>query len=166
MWTPQGTLVYISIQLTSVVKSLHKTEVAFLPALLVQLTPSPSKPAMQVHSKLPIVSLQVAFIWQLSISRSHSLMSVNKMITWKLCIDNFLNGTMQEMGFVYIVHGSIHTCSFPTVLLVQLTPSPSKPAMQAHSKLPKVLLQAAFSWQLSISISHSLMSIKTKSHRY
>jgi len=36
-------------------------------ALLVQLTPSPSKPALQVHSKLPVVSVQVAFSWQLSV---------------------------------------------------------------------------------------------------
>jgi len=53
--------------------------------------------------------------------------------------------------------------SCPTVvyaLLVQLTPSPPKPASQVHSKLPKVLSQVAFMWQLSISVSHSSISNK------
>ena len=48
--------------------------------ILVQLIPSPSNPWLQVHEKLPIMSTQVAFIWQLSLSWSHSSMSVNRII--------------------------------------------------------------------------------------
>ena len=43
--------------------------------VLVQLTPFPSNPLLHVHTKLPITSAQVAFTWQLSVSRSHSPMS-------------------------------------------------------------------------------------------
>ena len=43
---------------------------------------------------------------------------------------------------------------------MQLTPSPLKPGLQLQWKLPKVLLQVAFSWQLSNSVVHSSMSIK------
>jgi len=46
------------------------------------------------------------------------------------------------------------------VLLVQLTPFPSKPASHVHSKLPKVLLQVAFTWQSSIPVTHSSVSMK------
>ena len=40
-----------------------------------QLTLLPSNPLLHVHTKLPITSVQVAFTWQLSVSRSHSSMS-------------------------------------------------------------------------------------------
>ena len=46
--------------------------------LLVQLTPSPSNPLSQVHSKLPIVSVQLAFTLQLAISDLHSSMSIEQ----------------------------------------------------------------------------------------
>jgi len=45
-------------------------------ASLVQVTPSPSKPLRQVHSKLPMVSVQLAWIWQSSFPNWHSLMSM------------------------------------------------------------------------------------------
>ena len=41
-----------------------------------QSTPFPSNPLLHVHTKLPITSAQVAFTWQLSVSCSHSSMSV------------------------------------------------------------------------------------------
>ena len=48
--------------------------VCFLP---IQEVPFPSKPLLQVHTKLPCTSSHVALEWQLSISSSHSLTSEN-----------------------------------------------------------------------------------------
>ena len=42
------------------------------------LTPSPAYPAIQVHSKLPIVSVQLAFTSQLCIPLKHSSTSVRE----------------------------------------------------------------------------------------
>ena len=46
---------------------------------LLQLTPSPEYPALQEQLKLPSVFVQFAFISQLWVSRTHSLISVKKM---------------------------------------------------------------------------------------
>ena len=46
--------------------------VCFLP---IQEVPFPSKPLLQVHTKLPCTSSHVALEWQSSISSSHSLTS-------------------------------------------------------------------------------------------
>ena len=59
--------------------------------------------------------------------------------------------------------GSISTYTFvDNFLLVQLIPSPENPTLQVHSKLPKVLLHVAFSWQVSVPPEHSSMSIQIK----
>ena len=51
---------------------IKKTEVLFSP---VQLTPSPEYPGLQVHSKNPLVFLQIALAWQLCFPASHSFSS-------------------------------------------------------------------------------------------
>ena len=51
---------------------IKKTEVLFSP---VQLTPSPEYPGLQVHTKDPLVFLQLAFAWQLCFPASHSFIS-------------------------------------------------------------------------------------------
>src|SRR5215217_3577597 len=45
-------------------------------------------------------------------------------------------------------------------MLVQVTPSPSYPALQAQVKEPVVLVQVAFSSQLSVPAAHSSMSVQ------
>ena len=54
---------------------IKKTEVLFSP---VQLTPSPEYPGLQVHTKDPLVFLQLAFAWQLCFPASHSFISAKK----------------------------------------------------------------------------------------
>ena len=39
------------------------------------MTPSPEYPSLHVHWKLPMVSMQLAFTWQLSVPSTHSLTS-------------------------------------------------------------------------------------------
>ena len=45
-------------------------------------------------------------------------------------------------------------------LLMQLTPLPSNPLLHSHSKLPITSVQVAFTWQLSVSSSHSSTSAR------
>ena len=54
---------------------IKKTEVLFSP---VQLTPSPEYPGLQVHTKDPLVFLQLAFAWQLCFPASHSFISAKE----------------------------------------------------------------------------------------
>ena len=58
-----------------------------------------------------------------------------------------------------------HDGTIFVILLVQSIPFPSKPAEQLHSKLPKVLLQVAFAWQLSIPFLHSSISTRNRHAR-
>ena len=63
----------------------------------------------------------------------------------------------------YITVSSRHALLFPKIyrnfLLVQLTPLfPSNPLLHEHTKLPITSVQVAFTWQLSVSSSHSSMS--------
>ena len=75
-----------------------------------------------------------------------------------------LNRLFQNVSIVKTPHSRIivHRCESTITnnqfALVQLTPFPSNPLRQAHSKLPKVLLQVAFTWQSSIPVSHSSIS--------
>jgi hypothetical protein len=43
---------------------------------------------------------------------------------------------------------------------VQVVPSPSNPAIQAHAKDPSLFVQTALASQLSVSIVHSSMSVQ------
>ena len=54
---------------------IKKTEVLFSP---VQLTPSPEYPGLQVHTKDPLLFLQIAFALQLCFPASHSFISAKK----------------------------------------------------------------------------------------
>ena len=128
--------------------------------LLVQLIPSPSNPVLHVHAKLQITSAQVAFTWQLSVSNSLSSISVQR----RMNNHSFLT---ERNTLCMYVHHSIClsmsvTCHKPcsSALLVQLTPFPSKPISQVHSKLPNMLLQVAFTWQSTIPVIHSSISIR------
>ena len=49
-------------------------------------------------------------------------------------------------------------------LAKQVTPSPSKPSLQEHKKLPNVLVHVAFASQLSMSRSHSFTMSYTRGH--
>ena len=46
--------------------------------LPVQVTPSPVQPELQAHLNDPMVFVQVACAWQLSVSLAHSLISKDK----------------------------------------------------------------------------------------
>ena len=43
-------------------------------------------------------------------------------------------------------------------LSVHVSPSPLYPTLHVHEKLPLVFAQVASSWQLSVSVAHSLIS--------
>ena len=125
--------------------------------LLVQFTPSPSNPLLHVQIKLPITSAHVPFTWQLSISSSHSstsmcrveishMYALNKIVYYEII--NASGGQLPPFA---------RTQS--NFLLMQLTPSPSNPLLHVHTKLPITSTQVAFTWQLSISSSHSSTSM-------
>ena len=61
---------------------------------------------------------------------------------------------------------TIQGCTGTSYVLVQLTPFPSNPLLHVHTKLPMTSAQVAFTWQLSVSCSHSPMSVCTGGFRY
>ena len=102
------------------------------------------------------VNLQYTLIyvcWKSTIS--HKVMS-QKIIPSSTVCDDLHTDTVMWTWYCEFYN------SIAQILLVQLTPSPEKPALHIHSKLPKVLMQVAFSWQLSVPSVHSLMSIQNK----
>ena len=112
-----------------------------------------------------MISVQVAFTWQLSISSIHSFISVEKVPSARKSCHRRSYPVLQCVTtFTYTVKVYMipWILFIAQILLVQLTPSPEKPALQVHSKLPKVLMQVAFSWQLSVPSVHSLTSIQNK----
>jgi hypothetical protein len=97
--------------------------------LPVHEVPLPANPWLQVQVKLPGVLTQAAFSLQVV---AHSLIS------------EIINNNNQ--------------CIFRTKnedSPVHMTPSPVYPWLQAQVKLRRVLVQAAFSLQLSILVAHS-----------
>ena len=145
-----------------------------------QFTPSPSYPVTHVQLKLPSVSEQIAFVLQLSASRSHSSMSMwckyrNEhwtLVGNKTDIENYSateNFDNQHRGsFMYQCIVNVNSlwkiASSGLDSLVQITPSPSYPVTHVHLKLPSVSEQIAFVLQLSTSRSHSSISVWCK-HR-
>ena len=123
--------------------------------LLMQLTPLPSNPLLHSHSKLPITSVQVAFTWQLSVSSSHSSMSARRDGFHLTCYPAMINHKNNNAGNSLPLQE--YSCLW-NFLLVQLTPFPSNPLLHVHTKLPITSVQVAFTWQLSVSSSHSSMS--------
>merc|ERR1712050_686073 len=101
--------------------------------ILVHLTPSPSKPALQEQVKPPSVLVQEPFfLLQLFFfGELHSLISLQTPFFLK-------KPSPQIRGGVVVVGAAV------VVILVQVTPSPSKPALQEQVKLPSVLVQEPF----------------------
>ena len=99
--------------------------------------PVPLKPSLQVHSKDPMVSVQLALTSQLSTLPAHSSISTHNHDT-----------TMRQYQRISLVYLLLHTVPFP-----------SKPASQVHKKLPIVSVQRALrSQSLRVSLAHSSIS--------
>ena len=74
---------------------------------LLQLTPSPEYPALQEQLKLPTVFVQFAFISQLWVSRTHSLISVKKMKEKTKINKLFIKVAMNYLPHTCTVHKAI-----------------------------------------------------------
>ena len=74
---------------------------------LLQLTPSPEYPALQEQLKLPTVFVQFAFISQLWVSRTHSLISVKKMKEKTKINKLFIKVAMNYLSHTCTVHKAI-----------------------------------------------------------
>ena len=74
---------------------------------LLQLTPSPEYPALQEQLKLPSVFVQFAFISQLWVSRTHSLISVKKMKEKTKINKLFIKVAMNYLSHTCTVHKAI-----------------------------------------------------------
>lgn len=119
------------------------------------VTPSPEKPGLHTHTKLPRVLKHVASASQLSVPEAHSFTSTVTIVYIMLI----------KLPNVLYLHSPIHMLPDSTNpdpqgsrIGLQVNPFPMKPALHTHTKLPGMLKQSALGSQLAIPYLHSLMS--------
>ena len=132
------------------------------------------KPGLHAHVKLPGVLVHTAFVSQLSVSKAHSSSSsmgskYQQSGSYRTLM-HYKKKTSEETQmnsiFQYVrtyssscVYTSFDCSNTECISLPkQLIPSPVKPGLHAHVKLPGVLVHTAFVSQLSVSKAHSSSS--------
>jgi len=113
-----------------------------------QLNPFPENPLLQAQLKLPIVLVQVAFVWHPPLLVKHSLISF-----------------IYLFWFIFFLFWKKKKWIWRKRIIIplQLNPFPEYPVLQEHVKLPFVFKQFAFTLQLWVPNKHSLSIIHLKS---
>ena len=128
----------------------------FLSDIPEQTWPDPIKPGSHAHTNDPMLSLQVAFAWQLCPPVAHSLTFLH------VCpLPSYPGKHLQVYEPSLSVHWALLSQRWlPIVhssMLEQLTPVPVNPIWHIQLNVPEWSVQVAFPWQSWLPSWHSLM---------
>ena len=127
-------------------------------SMSLQVSPSPSKPSLQRHSRLPAVFWHCAFASQPPLSTAHS--SISRQLSPSPSKPSLQRHSRLPAVFWYWCIYVVATLSSALVYITDSSPSPSKPSLQRHQWLPAVFWHCALASQPPLSHS-ALVDIAT-----